>query len=254
MSGEVEFDRIAPIYDETRQAPTDEELRVLVTEFEGCRTLLDAGVGTGRFALPLHSLHFEIIGVDLSLEMMRRARVKGIGSLIRADVRRLPLSDDAVDGAFMAHVLQLIPDPRTVLAELGRIARRVVVVQLPEWSDSGPPGPWRRFRRRYRELALELGYRLPERAQRFHHTLEELSAIAPPSAVHEVERPSTEASSLEDRLARWEKRSLLGTPIPPEVHAEILRRLRAELPIDPPPGRHARKTRFLTWPSATLRA
>lgn len=70
MSGEVEFDRIAPVYDETRRAPSDEELRTLSGILTGCRTVLDAGVGTGRFAVPLRQFEFNIIGVDLSLGMM----------------------------------------------------------------------------------------------------------------------------------------------------------------------------------------
>ena len=47
MSGEVEFDRIAPVYDETRQPPSEQELEALVGLLNGCRTVLDAGVGPG---------------------------------------------------------------------------------------------------------------------------------------------------------------------------------------------------------------
>jgi SAM-dependent methyltransferase len=254
MNREVEFDRIAPIYDETRPPPSEAELETLVELFTGCRTVLDAGVGTGRFAGPLHARHFEVIGVDLSLGMMRRARDKGLGSLARGDVRHLPFADQAVDASFMSHVLQLLPDPRRVLRELGRVARRVVVVELPEWSERAPTGAWREFRGRYRELAAELGYPIPERGTRYRHTLEELSAIAPPRSVRIVSGPPASSLTPDERLAGWASRAFGATQIPPEVHAEILRRIRAERPSDRPNRPRARTARFVAWDPIPLRA
>ena len=252
VSGEVEFDRIAPVYDETRRAPSEEETAALADLLEGCRTVLDAGVGTGRFAVPLHARRFEIVGVDLSLEMMRRARAKGISDLVRADLRRLPLSDRAVDAAFMAHVLQLLPDPRGVLAELGRVARRAVVVQLPEWPDRPPTEAWRSRRQRYREIAAELGHPLPERRPRYRHTLEELSEIAPPTTVREVPGQAPGLRRPGEGRPRWDP-AWFGVSIPPEVHAEIVRRLEAEHPVDASAGPRPRSTRFLLWNPLRLR-
>jgi ubiquinone/menaquinone biosynthesis C-methylase UbiE len=254
MSSEVEFDRIAPIYDETRQPPSSEELDVLVELLGGCQRLLDAGVGTGRFAVPLRGRGFEIVGADLSLEMMRRARSKGIAALVRADIRHLPLADRAVDAAFMAHVLQLIPEPGPVLRELGRVTRRCVVIALPEWFERSHSGPWQERRERYRAIAAELGYPLPERGRRYRHTLEELSAIAPPTAVRVVQRPPRERGSDEDRFGRWAAEWFGGASIPPEVQAEILRRMRAELPPPTAADRPPRESRFVAWSSADLGA
>jgi len=240
----VEFDQIAPVYDETRRPPSEEELQTLVGLLSGCRTVLDAGVGTGRFALPLRAHHFEVVGIDLSLGMMRRARAKGIAALVRGDVRRLPFSDQGVDAAFMAHVLQLLPDPRRVLPELGRVARQVVVIQLPEWCERKPTKVGRELRERYRELARELGYTLPARGKRYRHTLEELSSIAPPKAIRVISGPPP---APEERLARWETYAFGGGRVPPEVHAEIVRRLRAERPIDPSVWSRSREVRFVAW-------
>jgi ubiquinone/menaquinone biosynthesis C-methylase UbiE len=253
VSGIVEFDRIAPVYDETRRPPSESEVQALVEVLAGVRTLLDAGVGTGRFAIPLQSKKLEIVGVDLSIGMMQRARTKGISSLIRADLRRLPLVDDAVDAAFTAHVLQLLPDPREVLHELGRVARRVVVVLLPEWSEMGPNSRWRALRERYRELAAELGYPLPARGQRYRHTLEELSAIATPKLVRQVEGSPSSAPNLSESLARWEGRVSSSGLIPPEVHAEIIRRLQAEHPLDPSRWARPRLERIIAWDANALK-
>jgi ubiquinone/menaquinone biosynthesis C-methylase UbiE len=251
--GQVEFDHIAPFYDETRPAPNDEELEALSTLLSGSRTLLDAGVGTGRFAVPLRARSFEVIGADLSLAMMRRASAKGIGSLVRADVRRLPFRDASVDAGFLAHVLQLIPDPRPVLAELGRVTRRTVVVLLPEWSEGRPARALQSLRARYRAIAEELGYPLPKRGERYHHSLASLSEIAPPRSVRIVTRSRPAGRTLEERLSRWETLAFGKDPLPPEVHAEIVRRLVAER--GPEPGAEARegRMRFVAWDSADLR-
>jgi SAM-dependent methyltransferase len=252
MSGEVEFDRIAPVYDETRQPPSEEELQALVGLLNGCQTVLDAGVGTGRFAVPLRGHGFEIVGVDLSLGMMRRARAKGVAALVRANVLRLPLPDKVVDAAFMAHVLQLLPDPRPVLGELGRVARRQVVVQLPDWFERQPTSTWRDRRARYRELAAELGHPLPERGKRYYHTLEDLSTIAPPRTVRTVSRPVPADLTPDERFARWGAIMFGRNQIPPEVHAEIVRRLQAEHPIDPSFWTRPRTTRFVAWDPSAL--
>ena len=253
MSPEVEFDRVAPIYDETRRPPSGVELDTVVELLAGCHRVVDAGVGTGRFAAPLVARGFEIIGIDLSLEMMRRAAAKGIVSLVRADLRRLPLRDQAVDAAFTAHVLQLVAEPASVLRELGRVTRFAVVVLLPERPFSGLSEARIEFHRRYRAVAQELGYSLPERGPRFWHTFEDLKAIAPPVQVRVVEGQPP-ALTDEAIRRRTEAGSWFGQKnLPPEVHAEILRRLGAESIPRPTGGRMPRTERFIVWDPVVLR-
>lgn len=253
MGEGVEFDHIAPTYDATRRAPSEEELGALVETLAGCRTVLDAGVGTGRFAAPLRAREFDVLGADLSIEMMRRARAKGITRLVRADVLHLPFANDTVDAAFMAHVLQLLPDPRPVLYELGRVARREVVILLPEWSERTPTGPWVGLRERYRELAGEMGYPLAKRAPRYWHSLEALSAIAAPSSVRVVSGPATPLT-VEEWFARWGTRMAGRGQLPPEIHAEIVRRIRSEHPIDPSRLGRSRTERVVGWTTDALRS
>jgi ubiquinone/menaquinone biosynthesis C-methylase UbiE len=253
MSPAPEFDFIAPTYDETRRPPSEDELTALSGLLAGCRTVLDAGIGTGRFALPMSARGFDPIGVDLSLEMMRRARSKGATRLIRADILRLPFPAEAIDAAFMAHVLQLMPNPRLVLRELGRVARREVVILLPEWSERSPSGPWAGLRERYRELAAEMGYPLAERARRYWHSLEEVSAIARPKTVLLASGPSAPLTA-EEWFARWGTRMAGRGQLPPEVHAEIVRRIQTEHPIDPARLGRSRKERFVAWDPADLRS
>lgn len=252
MSEGVEFDRIAPVYDETRRPPSEQELATLAQLLRDCRTVLDAGVGTGRFAAPLSERGFAIVGVDLSIGMMGRARAKGVSALVRANVLRLPVVDRAVDAAFMAHVLQLIPDPRAVLRELGRVARRRVVIELPRWFERSPSEAWRERRDRYREIAAELGYSLPERGPRYWHSVEELSEIARPTEVRLVTRPPPDGEPSDERFARWATEMVGGGAIPTEVHAEIARRLREEFPRAAAWWRRPRTSRFIAWDARRL--
>jgi ubiquinone/menaquinone biosynthesis C-methylase UbiE len=253
MSAEVEFDRVAPTYDETRRAPTDDELRTLVELLPDCRSVVDGGVGTGRFAAPLRARGFDVLGVDLSLAMMQRARAKGLTALVRADLRRLPLRDGAADAAFTSHVLQLVPEPSVVLRELARIAQRKVVVLLPERPHPASDDRRAEFYRRYRSIAGELGYALPERGPRFWHTLEDLTRVAVPELVRVMEQqpPALTDGAVRGRSdpASWFGRMA----VPPEVHAEILRRLGSENRPERSGGNRPRTERFIVWEPAVLR-
>ena len=57
-----EFDDISEIYDSTRPAATEAEIRAVSIELGECCTILDVGVGTGRFSKPLSDLGFEMLG------------------------------------------------------------------------------------------------------------------------------------------------------------------------------------------------
>ena len=255
MSGKVEFDHIAPFYDETRPAPAEEEMGALAELLEGCRSVVDAGVGTGRFALPLIARGIDVVGVDLSVGMMGRARAKGVHALIRGDIRRLPIADERVDAGFLAHVLQPLPDPGPALPGTGpggatvrgrsarRLVRRSTVHRTCGACEAG-----------IGELAAELGHPLPARGERYSHTLAELSEIAEPSTVRVVARPRSRGATAEERLARWQRLAFGGPQLPAAVHAEIVRRLEAERPKESAFIAKDATTRFVLWEAKDLRA
>lgn len=66
------------------------------------------------------------LGVDISEPMLARAVRTESGpqvGFLRADAQRLPLRDETVDAVVSIAMLQLVPDPGTALAEMGRVLR-----------------------------------------------------------------------------------------------------------------------------------
>jgi ubiquinone/menaquinone biosynthesis C-methylase UbiE len=110
-------------------------------EATGVRTILDLPCGTGRFTGALAREGFEIVGSDISLEMLQKAatqekqnKAEGqratIRGYVQANAEHLPLRNDSLDCVvsirFMMHV-----DPVTrvrMLREFHRVSRRWVIV------------------------------------------------------------------------------------------------------------------------------
>jgi ubiquinone/menaquinone biosynthesis C-methylase UbiE len=85
---------------------------------------LDAACGTGRHAEYLASLGHEVVGVDISPDMLARARAKiPSGEFHEADLHHLPLPDDHVDTVVCALALTCVPELAPVFAEFVRVLR-----------------------------------------------------------------------------------------------------------------------------------
>jgi len=131
LSRTISFDRAVDIYDATRSLPPEVMAEVVkglsaALRRHDCHRILDVGVGTGRFASPLEDLGFKVAGVDVSIEMLKRARSKSVGNLARGDARRLPFKDKSFDAVLMNHVLHLIEEWREALGEIRRVARNAL--------------------------------------------------------------------------------------------------------------------------------
>ncbi len=242
-----EFDLVAPVYDATRRPPSPQEFGAVVGSLRPSRVVLEAGIGTGRYSSPLESEGFEMTGVDLSVEMMRRAREKGLRRLVRGDLHRLPFRDGAFDACLIVHVLQLIPDPKLALAELRRVARDRVVAVFPERSGEGRE--WReQFRARYRELAAERGVDVTP-FRRYWESASELLRTVPPESTQRVEE-TVEPDPERERA--WAQSHSFGgmVGVPEQVHQEIVAQIRAERGARPRPvGPRTRVMQIATWRS-----
>jgi malonyl-CoA O-methyltransferase len=83
---------------------------------------LDAGCGTGRYARLLLARGARVVGVDLSDEMLCRARASG-ARLIRADLRALPLRSSSFDIVVSGLALGDVPELGEAVAEMARVLR-----------------------------------------------------------------------------------------------------------------------------------
>jgi len=96
-------------------------------DLHGARHILDVGSGAGQIAKHLvkySDREAEIICLDLSHEMLRRARNRLKSSRPRfvvADLTRLPFADASFDCVTCGYVLEHLPDARVGLAELSRV-------------------------------------------------------------------------------------------------------------------------------------
>jgi len=90
---------------------------------------LDVGCGPGTVTASLARAAGPdglALGLDLSQAMLARAVRAEVGpqiAFLRADAQQLPLRDETVDAVVSIAVLQLVPDPAAVLAEMARVLR-----------------------------------------------------------------------------------------------------------------------------------
>ncbi len=93
------------------------------------RQVLEVGVGTG-LALPHYSSEKRITGIDLSAEMLARARarvaakrIETVEALHEMDAEATEFADETFDIAVAMFVASVVPHPRRLLAEMRRVVR-----------------------------------------------------------------------------------------------------------------------------------
>ena len=218
----MSFDRVADIYDRTRSLPDEAMTRLvkaLASELDGCKGILDVGVGTGRFALPLQKAGLDVIGIDISRKMMSKAQDKRVRNLMFADARLLPFEQKAFDVAISVHLLHLISNWQLTLVEICRVTRSFLVSL--SYANKEPVGE------AYDQLLRRYGY---ERHRLGKSERELKDIVAPAKCV-----PVTAYETLSDvSLANFAQRTSSSQwEIPVEVNQKVVDELR---------GRFAGKT------------
>jgi SAM-dependent methyltransferase len=93
-------------------------------------TLLDLGCGVGGYTRTLQDEGYDVRALDVNAPYVEKARQLGI-RVDHFDGMTIPLADDSVDTVFMIEVLEHIPEPDRVLAEVFRVARKNVIITVP---------------------------------------------------------------------------------------------------------------------------
>jgi SAM-dependent methyltransferase len=108
------FDRLAPLYDWINARIYKPQWLAKVRS--GLRgRVLDVGVGTGFTTGHLE----DAVGIDLSAEMLRRARYRG--HLLRADFTRPPFRDASFDTVVLAGSFYYLPGPQEGMSTAARL-------------------------------------------------------------------------------------------------------------------------------------
>ncbi len=90
--------------------------------------VLEVGIGTG-LNLPLYPRNIELVGIDISEQMLDKAREKveergmrGV-TLQVMDASAMSFPADSFDRVMAAYVISAVPDPVAVLQEIKRVCR-----------------------------------------------------------------------------------------------------------------------------------
>ena len=160
MSG---FDRIADVYDATRSFEPEVMSKVVegILDFVRGSTIIDFGVGTGRFAAPLAKSGIEVTGLDISRPMIRQAREKGVANLLLSSGESTPFRPRSFDYAMAVHFVHLLKDWKMVIGEISRVTRKGLVSVFGDPNGSHPRDLYvhMRERRGFKIAGLRLGER-----------------------------------------------------------------------------------------------
>lgn len=109
-------------------APARRRAVAAVNDLPGQR-VLEVGVGTG-LALPYYDPSRRITGIDLSSDMLARARqrvsdqgIAHVDALLELDAEATGLPDASFDLAVAMFVASVVPHPKRLLGELRRLVR-----------------------------------------------------------------------------------------------------------------------------------
>ena len=124
------YARWAPVYDSTFGRASDygrRQAAALINLRRG--NVLEVGVGTG-LSLPEYARHLRIVGIDLSPEMLEKARhrvcdhgLDHVEDLIEMDACQLDFPDASFDTVVAMYVMTVVPYPERVMSELDRVCK-----------------------------------------------------------------------------------------------------------------------------------
>ncbi len=144
------YRRWAPVYDRTfgQIAEAGRKHAVeIVNERTG--TVLEVGVGTG-LSLPCYGAHLTVTGIDLSPEMLEKARARAqreklenVAGLHEMDASALAFANESFDTVVAMYVMTVVPEPETVMRELERVcATGGEVILVNHFSRDGDLRGW----------------------------------------------------------------------------------------------------------------
>jgi demethylmenaquinone methyltransferase/2-methoxy-6-polyprenyl-1,4-benzoquinol methylase len=123
------YDFSAPVYDAQYAEEQNAKMKVALnsTNINKDSIVLDAGCGTGLLFKHIEQTAKLIVGLDISLKILKKAKkhVKQLPkvAVIRADADFIPFQNNIFDTTFAITLLQNMSDPLVTLNELKRVSK-----------------------------------------------------------------------------------------------------------------------------------
>ncbi|WP_298236127.1 methyltransferase domain-containing protein [uncultured Azohydromonas sp.] len=163
-SVERTYDRFSSLYDLVFGSVLEPGRRAMTQAAAALQpaSVLEVGVGTG-LTLAGYPAHTRVVGVDLSAEMLERARQRAAAlpgrdiSLHLMNAEAMDFEDDSFDCVTMPYVLSVTPQPSRLVAEVRRVCRADgTILVVNHFSGSRF---WWLMERAVRSMAQRVGFR-----------------------------------------------------------------------------------------------
>jgi ubiquinone/menaquinone biosynthesis C-methylase UbiE len=164
----MNYDLVAPAYDRRYERNRYDGVEAVLRRFIGESARVDVaevGCGTGHWLAPLCGRVHTVAGLDLSAEMLQRARTAAPGALlVRGRADKVPWATAAFDRLFCINALHHFDDAPAFMLEARRVLRpggAFLTVGLDPhtgldkwWIYDYFPGAFRADRARYLSTAM----------------------------------------------------------------------------------------------------
>jgi len=163
---EQAYRRYARFYDVCFGAVFQPGRRAIVDtmDCESGERILEVGVGTG-LSLPLYPQDVNVIGIDISRDMLAQARVRvardglaNVAELMVMDAENMAFEDDSFDKVVAMYVASVVPDPGRLVDEMRRVCKPGGQIYVVNHFHSRNP-MLRGVERTLAPLSRQLGFR-----------------------------------------------------------------------------------------------
>ncbi|MBU4502504.1 MAG: class I SAM-dependent methyltransferase [Nanoarchaeota archaeon] len=96
-------------------------------------SILDVGCGTGTRLEEMSGKYEDVIGIDISHDALRYARMRGCFNMICANAQSLPIKTESLDVVLLLDVLEHIEEDYTAIKEVYRVLREdgFLIITVP---------------------------------------------------------------------------------------------------------------------------